>query len=382
MSIRSFLHRHAIAAGLTLLLGAAGPVAVAAEPAAAAPEPQPSRLERYLDAQAGKVVPPPSKSTTRALTSTPTREHNSQVRTNLSEISPRKDALRDLEDQFNDSFRGWNPNSLDGIAAPRFRNNPTVPNPKLKEFLDKRRNWAYSTPEEILNAPDPDKIANPDSKFKTGRQARNAEDFINDETKKRFIGSSMDGAAALDDPSQNKDSLSGNKNPKESDTPEGLRSTEDGLRKLLGNSESTAEFSSTPGRGNFSDFFGLGERVTPKEQEDAHKAYMKEYQEILDIRGPNAGGLAGQSLNSLAPADSSSRLSGFKPMDTPSTTHRGPDAQFGLANPGFNTSGLSDPNARSMAPWSPAHAAPPPAYTPPKPVTSALPTFTAPRRNF
>ncbi len=355
MSVRLLLLRHSAAVSFVLCLG------VVAPQMARAADPQPSTPESR------EAV----------------RERNSEVLTNLSNLSTRKDFLREMEDELNRSFRNFTPNSLDGIAAPRLRAAPVVPNPKVKELLDKRKNWTLSTPEEILNAPDPDKIFNADKDpTRTSRKAQTADDFLNslnngNGVNSRKFGGSMEGAGVFVDPSKSSGGPGGG-DEKDSRMPEGLRGTEEGLRRLLVDREGTT-FNAPSARSSFSDFFGLGERETPKEQDDARKAYLKEYEQMLNTPGPAVSPMANQ-MNPMLGPELPNRMPGFKGMDNTLTRRSSSDAQLGMINPLLIPNPAADVNTKVLNGWNPLQTAPTPTVAAPKPTPS--PSFQAPRRSF
>jgi len=336
------------------------------------------------------------------------RQRTSEVLTNIgSSTGIRKDGLRELQDEINRSFRNFTPNSLDGLAAPRFQPSPIVPNPKLKDMLDRKRNWALSTPEEILNIPDPEKILNPDKASKSGGHLLSVDDYLNGgqpnsgqpngqkgtPNDRKFNGS-MEGAAALLDPTNrrddrdtdrdrdqdsSKDKLSDSE--REGRLPEGLRGTEEKLRKGLLEVQGTS-FLTTPNKSSFSDFFGLGDQVTPKEQEESHKAYLKEYQGILNSRSPAADNFVNQfgPLPGAAESVIGGKTPAYKPAELPSSSRRVSDAQLGMINPSFDPNPVANVNSKVLNSWDPLKTAPAPVISAPKP--APLPNFQAPRRVF
>jgi hypothetical protein len=312
------------------------------------------------------------------------RQRNSQMLTNVSKFSQPKDPLRELQDELNRSYRNFTPSSLDGIGAPPFRPTPVLPNPKLKELQERRKNWALSTPEEILNIPTIENVLNPEAQSKTKGRTPSLDDYLKGElegaTTVRKFGGSMEGVAASLDPSK-KTTDSMTYEERDSKLSVGLRGSEAELRKLLVNSDSPTSFSDTPQRGSFSDFFGLGDRVNPKEVEAAHKAYLKEYQGILQMRGPAPNTFANQFVPT-PPVESISQTPGYRSLDSlPSSSVRKPsDAQLGVISPSFNPSPVADLNAKVINSWNPMQTAPVAAPAAPKP--RPMPTFQVPKRSF
>src|SRR5437762_14254782 len=80
---------------------------------------------------------------------------NDKVSTNVNELRDTVGGLKSLEEDLArplQSFRLNPDSSLGGVAAAPIRPPRTVINPRLRMLIDRKHNWAYSTPDEILGA--------------------------------------------------------------------------------------------------------------------------------------------------------------------------------------------------------------------------------------
>jgi hypothetical protein len=132
-----------------------------------------------------------------------------------------------------------------------------------------------------------------------------------------------------------------------------------------------------PVRGSLSDFFGFGERGLSREQVQANRTYIEQYQQMLNASGvPSPGG----SLNP-----------GLSPEVTPAPAYRGLDALTASTQPAdaptsarsrssvLDPFRLPDPN-KAVTQWDPLYE--PPKIELARPTSFFTPPIEAPRRRF
>src|SRR6266853_3293027 len=106
---------------------------------------------------------------------------SAEITTNLNQLSTKRGGLRDLEVDLTKSFQqGFSSrSSLDGIAEQQIRYYspaPIIRIKKAKELLEREKNWALMSPEDLTRGPTPEEIFNlpdygPDGKEKKTRSA-------------------------------------------------------------------------------------------------------------------------------------------------------------------------------------------------------------------
>jgi hypothetical protein len=310
-----------------------------------------------------------------------------EVMTNLHQLTIKKDGLKEMEEGlYRPLPSSTSQSSLDGVAAPL----PSGPAPtviqsqRVKELLERRKNWIFMRPEDLLAEPTLGEILRAPEYGKDGREKQPSSAL------ERYFERFATKRPATDRPDQLKDadllgpvkkSSSGGETAAQddSDLPSGLKESAQALKKMF--EADTAGGLSTRGgtASRSSDPFGLGDNTLSKEQVLEHNKLMDQFNSTLDPswHRPTAAnpfnqpfGLpeAGQPKKSLAAGLASS------PGPAP---HTGLDAQRDVLNPMLGPAGLPDVNARALGQTRPALA--PPSVEAPK---VATPTFTAPRRAF
>ena len=79
-----------------------------------------------------------------------------EVTTNLHQLTSKKDSLRQLEEDLYKPLQSFAPRgSLDGVIAPPVRPPSTtvIQSKRAKELLERRKNWIFMTPEDLMNGP-------------------------------------------------------------------------------------------------------------------------------------------------------------------------------------------------------------------------------------
>jgi len=312
-----------------------------------------------------------------------------EVTTNLHQLTSKKDSLKQLEEDLSKSLQPFSSkSSLDGVPEPPARPpaGPVIPNKRVKELLERRKNYIFMSPEDLMKGPTVEEMLQvpeygPDGQEKqklspleqyyqrldTKRAAdRKASQSIDD----GLFGTHgkmnpRDDSGALDDPNM----------------PAGLKESEQALKRFIGSDAADGGPAPPPKRNPYSDIFGLGDAASSPEETLKHKRLMQEFNSIYEpsrqpafgAEGPNSlGGSSWAKPQSVQPLPGLDGFTGAKRRD-------GPETQPGTINPIFTPSGPADVNAQVLSQSSLTPATPKP--EPPKAATPA-PTFTAPRRPF
>jgi hypothetical protein len=307
--------------------------------------------------------------------------------TNVNELAPRNDALRDLERELNRSLRPFTPgSSLEGVVAPAFRppRRPVVPDKKTKEMIMEKKDWIFMTPEELLHIPTLEDAFNLPQYDKDGRERKKLTPMERyyEALEARTTGRTRKSASPDDATRSSATGLYpafGDSGRQDENLPDGLRESEQRLRKILGirDRDSTPQSPLKSVRGSLEDIFGLGVTPLTEEQINAHKAYMQEYQKFLERPGP------GLSPNPIAGALPGS-VPGIVPQNPVLPGFGLPRGEGGGAtvagiNPQLVPGALQDPSAKLLNQWNALYVLPkteaPKALMPPV-------SFDLPRRKF
>ena len=302
--------------------------------------------------------------------------------TNLNDLSGQGN-LHELEDELSKSLQPFSPrSSLDGELAPQYLPAP-VPaarSRKLKDELERRENWMYLTPEDMVpGMSDADLLKTPElgPDGQPKKQTPLEQFYERLEREQRTV---FQPKTSLSKDSFRSGERSGDEFglKEEPNLPGGIRDSAQRLKRLL---DDTGAGTDVPnGRGSLSDLFGLGDNSQPsKEDLDRHKAYMEEYRKVLE-----GSTLTPPSLyDPLKPADLpatsvSPNLDSLMTTTKPQTTTGPTLGTLGtVLTPGL----LPDPNAAVLNQWNPFYN-PQPKIEPPKPTTISVPMPEAPRRRF
>jgi hypothetical protein len=212
--------------------------------------------------------------------------------TNLSPFKPITDALPSLEQREQGTLDFLRPeSSLDGLPAPAPQY-LVIPSRRLKERLERQKNWASMTPEEILlddstsfsafSAEDSSKPSDSQTKDKRSRP----NDPGSDRQKGRF---SLDSSTDSDwsSASRRRDTRSGSSD--EADLPANIKASEKQLRELQKTFRTDTATASSPfstdlrANSGFSDFFGSESPKSDWLQQAAHnKAIMEQFKQSIE----------------------------------------------------------------------------------------------------
>jgi hypothetical protein len=310
-----------------------------------------------------------------------------EVTTNLHQLTSKKDGLKQLEEDLYAPLQMFAPkSSLEGVVAPLPRPpaGSVIQSKRAKELLERRKNWVFMTPEDLLAGPTVEEI------LKSPRYDANGQEKREVAPMERYYRRLAAKRSGGDNPSQSKsDDLFGpakTTNPRDqlaihddSNLPSGLRESALAL-KLLSESDTGADrFGQSAPRNSFSDTFGLDGNAPSREQVLAHKKYMDEYRSVVDPGWqPPAAANPFNPLPSLADAARPTGIPAAGLGGLPSlAAHKGLEAQMDVTHPMLGPPGLPDMNAQALG--QPRSAPVLPSVEPPKMVA---PTFTAPKRAF
>ena len=311
------------------------------------------------------------------------------VSTNLQQLMSQPDDLKQWQEELYKPPLSLEPeSSLDGVVEFPARPAATsaVQNKRVKDLLERRKNWVFMSPEDLLAAPTVDEILKAPELGPDGQEQKELPAM------QRFYKRLATKRSATDNLLQPKtDELFGSpgqsKTPDDlavhddSSLPSGLRETAQALQKLFEPGSSDSPFVQGAEHGNLYDTFGLGNNTLSKEQIEAHKKFMDDYRTVLDPTWhPPAVAAPGDPLATLADTASPSAKPPVRLPGLPGTTPpRGLDAQADILNPTPGPAVLPDVNAQALGQTKPALALP---QVTPTRLTPAAPSFDAPKRAF
>jgi hypothetical protein len=310
------------------------------------------------------------------------------ISTNQTEqTAPRRPSKRVLK-ELDKPMKGFSLNgSLDGEPAPPIPYQPNrqaVPNKRLQEIMERRREWIFMRPEDFTSGPTPEEIMNLPEYGSDGQEKKKPsplERFFQDFGQKpKAIKSGMDNEPFASKTGKSRASGFGSEDDEDTSLPEGIRESAKKLRSLLGTGGTdTDNNTGTSGHSVLSDIFGLGSDtdLTP-EQIKEHKDYMKQYQDLLN--GPKLPPNS-SSLGGMAPAQASPDPAGLLGNAYGPLRPQGYDPTIGGVNPTYVPSAPSDVNSRVLSQWNPmqSYSTPPPQSPAPQPFS---PIVQFPRRKF
>ena len=309
--------------------------------------------------------------------------------TNLNQLSGHS-SLRQLEDDLTKSLQPLAPKgSLDGVMAPQYLPPPPrqiIRSQKLKDELEKRQNWMFLSPDDLLpGVDDADLLKLQDATDATGKKKSPLEQFY-DRLERERKGGTKSKLVSDDDPLSTKDPFhDDSESMDDSKLPGGVRDSAQNLRKLLNQQNGLGTYGEADGRGSLSDLFGLGVNKLPtKEEIEKHKAYMDEFRKLLDGPTPVPGSMpsAGSAFDPFKAANAVGTTPGanVNGLLVP-TPHIGTESTFGTLGTIPNPTFIPDANATVLNQWNPYYN-PQIKVDPPKPASINVPMPEAPRRRF
>jgi hypothetical protein len=256
----------------------------------------------------------------------------------------------------------------------------------VKELLERRKDWIFMSPEDLLAAPTVEEILKTPQLAPDGREKEELPAmeryYRRQATKRSEVNNPMqyETGDLLGPPSKSK--------PREeqsvqedSDLPAGLRKSAEVLNKLFESGASDSTFTQDRLHGTLSDMFGLDANPQSKEQIQEHKKFMDEYRAILDpswrppsVASPGDPFPTLPDTTSLTPSPAAGLSS--SPGPAPRTTF---DVPMDVFSPKLGPPGLPDVGAQALG-----QMKPPAAFPTVQSITVVPPTpsFTAPKRSF
>ena len=317
------------------------------------------------------------------------RPKSDQGTTNLQQLMGKPDGLKQLEEE---SYRPLQPfapqSSLDGVVALPNRPpaTPMIQNKRVKEMLERRKNWVFLNPEDLLGAPTVQEILKtpafgPDGKEQKERPA--LERYYERLTTKRSaadspISSKSDELFGPPSQSNQRDGLAVQE---DSNLPSGVRERAEALKKLLDSGGVGSPFSQGAAHGSLADTFGLANNILSKEQMQDHKKFLNDYRSVLDRTWhpaaiPVPGGPSAIFPDPAAPAGQPA--TGLPSAASPAMSHE-IAAQADVRNPTLGPPELPDVKAQALGQTRPTPTLP---TVEPTRVAPPSPSFDAPRRAF
>src|SRR5436190_5039139 len=218
---------------------------------------------------------------------TPGASRPSTQETNSSSKSFEAHGLKELEQSLFRPFRSLEPEtSLDGILESRPQR-PPVSNKRTKEMMERRKNWAFMTPEEIVTGKSPDDSSDAqglgkdqdDSKLLSPMdryfQRLYGQDRPKNKDNQRGAKNDLFGSSGskLDDAEDQEGSSAG--------LPESVRETQRNLKKSRGANGKEDLETRRSSSGFFADVFALERKKPTPEEEKTERERMEAYRKSL-----------------------------------------------------------------------------------------------------
>jgi hypothetical protein len=310
--------------------------------------------------------------------------NNPEVLKRLNQLGDKKDEYKELGEEWSKPFESLSVEGQAGgslapyYAAPSAR---AVPNKRVKELLERQKNWTL-TPTELISANAAQDWTGAsglqtDSQEKKSSSIKQFYDAIPDSSRAGSNNSTDEERSSDRRQSMFREELT---TPEDPTLPAGVRDEARQLRKLLNEQASTdaSGYVRTESRSTLSDFFGFGDHTQTRAEIEAQQTHTKDLQALYGIAsGPSPDGLR---MNALTPAGSS--VTPINPGSLPSAAPAQPNAP--LSTPGIPTSVWSpsatpDLNA-PLHQWNPMYTPQElPKPTPVQPITAPV---EFPRRKF
>jgi hypothetical protein len=217
---------------------------------------------------------------------------SSNAITNSPSFKPKQNGLKQLEQDLFKPFENFSPKgSMDGAYVPSMPQPqsaaPAVQSKRAKELLERRRDWVFETPEEILANMSTDDVMNRRDKDNEG------EDKMKLSPLERFY-ERLYGKEKKEPGHKGKRHEDTSDSPKtgvlagdseaddDTDLPLGVRETQREMKRLLAPKERKEGSSSEPVSA-FSDVFGLGKNMRSREEMEMQKERIDRYKELVGL---------------------------------------------------------------------------------------------------
>jgi hypothetical protein len=301
-----------------------------------------------------------------------------------SAVNPR--GLKKIESDLFKPFQGLTTDSsLDAVLSqPQQAPAPAVPSKRARELEERRKNWIFLDPDEMLRSPRGEELGLTESQKAERESTRLSpmEDFLTRSSNKQAKTAKKSDKS---DPFGLRDPFSSKTEDAEGTekSPASMTDAERRMDSIFGRDSKSATPNSAgeKSKRTFADIFGVGSSEPSRKEIEDQKARLDAFRNMIGASTKT------QSPESLSPVGG---LSDFapKPAVTPSLPSAlpsiprtsGSDGQFGSV-PGLPHIGvLEDQNAKAL--MVPGVTPPPPKTESPKSYFSTTPSFTAPKRVF
>jgi hypothetical protein len=315
-----------------------------------------------------------------------------EVTTNLHELTSKKDSLKQLEEDLYKPLESFSPkSSLDGVLVPppRTPSAPAIQSKRVKELLERRKNWVFMSPEDLVSAPSVEDV------LKTPQLGPDGQEKKELPTIERYYNRLSNKRVEPDNPLQFKnksedlfgtpskaDSRDERVPQEDSIIPSGVRESAQALNQLVESDRSDIRFSRVATHGDLSDIFGLGNQPLSKEQTQEHKKLMDDFRSVVDPSWHPPAVATPENLLTTLAADATSSA-GKPAVGLPSSlSPAAPSAleeQLNVTRPQLGPAALPDVNSRALGQTRPTLALP---TSDPTRVPPPAPTFAVPKRSF
>jgi hypothetical protein len=313
-----------------------------------------------------------------------------EVTTNLHQLTSKKDGLKQLEEELYQPLQSFAPkSSLDGVAARPYRPpaRSAIDNKRVKELLDRRKNWVFMDPNNIMGAPTLEEMLKAPELGPDGKEQKELSAMANFYQR---LSKQRNGAEAQS-PAVNNELFGQNpRKDRREDTsvredalmPGAVKQSADMLKKLFQTAGAEDSFSPPARHGTFEDMFGLAVKEPSAEDLKAHKKFLSDYQAEVDPDWkPFAPGTPEDPFASFTapPTAPATKPVVSLPTVASPALHTAMDAQADIVNPRLGPTLLPDLNAKALG--QPRMADAFPKVEAPR-VASPTPSFEAPKRSF
>jgi hypothetical protein len=214
--------------------------------------------------------------------------------TNSQSFKPKENGLKRLEQDLFKPFETMAPQgSLDGAfvaPAPEAQAmTPTIQSRRAKELLERKRDWAFETPDEILAAQSTDDILNKRGKEKDSDDKSNLSPLerfyqrLYDKDKKGSTRKGNKNRDELYDSSKSGSLTDQSEADDDADLPLGVRETQHEMRKLLAPKNRKEGSSTEPSGNGFQDVFGLSKSTQSREEMEMQRERMDRYKTLVGL---------------------------------------------------------------------------------------------------
>ena len=311
-----------------------------------------------------------------------------EVTTNLQQLTSKKDSLKQLEEDLYKPLQSFRPeSSLDGVVLPppRTASATPIPSKRVKELLERRKNWVFMNPEDLVNEPTVEDVLKTPEMGPDGQQQKESpaiERYYNRLSNKRiqtdnpFEPKSEDLFGTPSKPNSRDE----HSQPEDANLPSGLKESAHALSKLVESVSSDGRFSRAAPEGGLSDLFGLENQPLSKEQIQEHKKFMDDYRSMVDPSWhPPAVATAENLMSTFAaePASSAGKPAVGLPSSLSSAAPTALEEQLNVTSPLLGPAGLPDVSAQALGQTRPTLPTVEPAR-----VMPPSPSFAAPKRSF